>query len=120
LSANDRQPGGGHYKGREYQHWDWVTDIRLHYLPANASKYVTRWRDKGGLLDLEKAIHYLDKAVERGVGFSATAEIIEATERFTAQLPVREAYAIFDMVHGRFYRAKDHIKILINAEELNS
>jgi hypothetical protein len=27
-------------------------------------KYVSRWRDKGGVEDLRKARHYLDKLIE--------------------------------------------------------
>jgi hypothetical protein len=67
MSANDKQIGGAHYQKAEYQHWDWVCDIELHYLLACATKYVTRWRDKNGVQDLDKAIHYLEKARERGV-----------------------------------------------------
>lgn len=63
-NANERQHGGEHYKGAEYQHWDWVNDLRMPYLPGNASKYVFRWRKKNGVVDLEKGIHYLDKCME--------------------------------------------------------
>jgi hypothetical protein len=47
------------------QHWDLYAD--LPYLEGCATKYATRWRDKGGLQDLEKAITYLQKrlAIER-------------------------------------------------------
>jgi hypothetical protein len=27
-------------------------------------KYVSRWRDKGGIADLEKAKHYIDMLIE--------------------------------------------------------
>ena len=66
MLANDRQEGGDHYAG-DYQHWDWVTDIGLHYLLGCASKYVCRWRKKNGQEDLKKALHYLEKAQEREV-----------------------------------------------------
>lgn len=61
--ANDRQVGGDHYKS-EYQHWDFVPDVGVNYLLGTASKYVTRWRKKNGIQDLEKAIHYIDKFCE--------------------------------------------------------
>lgn len=54
------QEGGDHYQA-EYQHWDWVTDIGMGYLPGNATKYVARWRKKNGLADLKKALTYIDK-----------------------------------------------------------
>ena len=31
---------------------------------CNIVKYITRWRDKGGVDDLRKARHYLDKLIE--------------------------------------------------------
>ncbi len=63
MKASERQVGGDHYKS-EYQHWDWAIDIRLGYLESAASKYIGRWRDKNGVQDTEKAVHYLEKALE--------------------------------------------------------
>lgn len=60
---NSIQVGGDHYQSG-FQHWDWVQLIKLPYLPAAASKYLTRWRRKGGLQDLEKALHFLNKYLE--------------------------------------------------------
>jgi len=34
------------------------------FLEGNIIKYVSRWRDKGGMADLEKAKHYLEKLME--------------------------------------------------------
>lgn len=56
------QEGGNHYQST-YQHWDWVTDIEMGYLPGNATKYVSRWRKKNGLADLKKAMTYIDKMI---------------------------------------------------------
>lgn len=65
-NANTRQIGGSHYrKGGSNQHWDFVEDNGLGYLEGCATKYVTRWRFKNGLQDLEKALHYLDKLIEK-------------------------------------------------------
>ena len=61
MSANERQVGGEHYKGAGMEHWDFVTMAGLGYLRGCASKYVYRWRDKGGLSDLKKAGHYIEK-----------------------------------------------------------
>ena len=65
-SANKMQVGGSHYQS-DYQHWDWAINIRLGYLESAATKYVTRWRGKNGVQDVEKAIHYLIKAKEAWV-----------------------------------------------------
>lgn len=64
MSANDQQVGGGHYKTGTTEHWDWVEDQGVGYLEGCATKYVARFRDKGGRQDLEKAIHFVEKLLE--------------------------------------------------------
>jgi len=61
--VNDRQVGGNHYK-TSYEHWDWVIDNNMGYLEGCATKYVSRWRKKNGVQDLEKAAHYIQKIIE--------------------------------------------------------
>ena len=63
MAANERQVGGTHYQA-EIQHWDYVLANGLGYLEGQITKYVTRWRKKGGVEDLEKARHYLEKLIE--------------------------------------------------------
>jgi hypothetical protein len=63
YKANERQVGGGHYKSR-IQHWDYVWENQLDYFQAQIIKYVTRWKDKNGKQDLEKAMHFLEKYME--------------------------------------------------------
>lgn len=68
LSANDVQHGGEHYqRSGTIQHWDFVHHHRLDYFQGNATKYLTRWRQKNGIEDLKKAKHYCEKAVELGL-----------------------------------------------------
>lgn len=68
-SANDTQVGGTHYKKYGIQPWDFVYANGLGYFEGSAIKYISRWKDKGGVADIEKAIHFLQKLVEleRGV-----------------------------------------------------
>lgn len=63
--ADHVQFGGDHYKdGGHLQHWNMAAANGLGYFESAATKYVTRWRKKAGLLDLEKAGHYHDKLLE--------------------------------------------------------
>ena len=51
-----------HYGPKHYQHWDLVMDCwGPEYHLACAAKYVCRWREKGGLQDLHKAVTFLEK-----------------------------------------------------------
>lgn len=79
------QEGGDHYQS-EYQHWSWVTDIGMTYLPATATKYLTRWRKKNGLQDLMKAQTYLDKLiVDWNTVFQFTVEPPENIDELNAR-----------------------------------
>jgi hypothetical protein len=64
MSANDIQEGGDHYKNMSMQPWDYIVANNLGYLEGNVVKYVTRYKEKGGVEDLKKARHYLDKLIE--------------------------------------------------------
>lgn len=64
MSANNHQVGGSHYTAKSIQPWDYIASNNLGYFEGNIVKYVSRWRDKGGIEDLRKARHYLDKLIE--------------------------------------------------------
>ena len=69
LPASMKQVGGEHYTSKEIQPWDamqsWMTEDQYRgYLIGNVVKYIARFQDKGGVLDLQKCKHYLDKLIE--------------------------------------------------------
>jgi hypothetical protein len=65
AKANERQVGGGHYGEGEYKHWDMVLATGMQYLEGSATKYLDRFEKKGvPVQDLEKALHYIEKAIE--------------------------------------------------------
>jgi len=64
MSVNDRQPGGVHYKNKSIQPWDFIAANDIPFLEGNAIKYLCRWREKGGIEDLKKALHYVEKLIE--------------------------------------------------------
>lgn len=69
MTANERQEGGDHYRNKVIQPWDamkaWMTNEAFTgFLTGNVIKYMARHKDKGGVQDLRKARHYLDKLIE--------------------------------------------------------
>ncbi len=60
ASANAKQVGGHHYKTK-IEHWDYAAANQMDPFQYQITKYITRWKKKGGLQDLEKAQHFLDK-----------------------------------------------------------
>lgn len=63
-NANQKQEGGDHYKSKAIQPWDYIVSNNMGYLEGNIVKYVSRWKEKGGVADLRKAMHYLEKLIE--------------------------------------------------------
>jgi hypothetical protein len=64
MSANDTQISGNHYKDKTVQPWDYIAANNLGYFEGNVVRYISRWKDKGGVDDLRKAKHYIEKLIE--------------------------------------------------------
>ena len=64
FNALDVQVAGSHYKKHGIQPVEYIHTNKIGYFEGNVIKYVTRWRDKGGIADLEKAKHYIDLLIE--------------------------------------------------------
>lgn len=68
-SARHHQIGGEHYVSKAVQPWDamqaWMSsEAFCGFLQGNVIKYMARYRDKGGVQDLRKAAHYLQRLIE--------------------------------------------------------
>jgi hypothetical protein len=57
-----------HYKKLEIEPTDYIHANGLGFIEGNVIKYVTRYKDKGGKQDLEKAIDYLRTLIEKEYG----------------------------------------------------
>ena len=64
MSATDRQVGGNHYRLMAIQPTEYILANGLNWCEANIVKYVSRWREKGGVDDLRKVIHYAELLIE--------------------------------------------------------
>ena len=65
--TNDKQVGGSHYQTK-IQTWDAIIAWELGFLDGSAVKYLSRWRKKGGVDDLRKAVHFIEKLIEVETG----------------------------------------------------
>ncbi len=63
-TALDVQVGGEHYRKLRIQPVEYIFMNGLPFIEGSIIKYVTRWRDKGGVKDLEKAKHFIDLLIE--------------------------------------------------------
>lgn len=64
MTAMDTQVGGSHYKNMAIQPAKFAHANGLPYIEGCIVKYVCRWREKGGIQDLEKARHYIDLLID--------------------------------------------------------
>lgn len=63
-SAREQQIEGDHYKKLPIQPFDYSMQNGLDPLQHTIIKYVTRFRDKGGIADLRKAAHCVQMLIE--------------------------------------------------------
>lgn len=64
TNALEVQVGGDHYKSLKIQPVEYIHANGIGYFEGNVIKYVSRWRSKNGIKDLEKARHYIDLLIQ--------------------------------------------------------
>ena len=82
--ANDTQVGGDHYKVGGEEHWDRVARLSQDYFQGQITKYVERWKYKGGVEDLKKARHFLDKYIEVAQAGMVAAGRVQPSKEFNS------------------------------------
>jgi hypothetical protein len=65
LFPTSRQEGGNHYSKHKIQPYTFITTNSLSFFQGNVIKYVVRYKDKNGVEDLKKIIHYCELEIER-------------------------------------------------------
>ena len=63
-SIRSKQIGGNHYKNKKLQPWDIIDALDLTFYEGNTLKYLLRYKEKNGVEDLKKAIHYIEKIIK--------------------------------------------------------
>ena len=64
MKSLKKQIAGGHYKKMAIQVVEYCHANNIPFMEGCVIKYVSRWRDKGGIADLEKAKHFLEMLIE--------------------------------------------------------
>ena len=63
-SSLSKQVAGDHYKDLPIQPVEYIYANAIGYFEGNVIKYISRWRKKNGIADLEKAKHYIELLIE--------------------------------------------------------
>ena len=64
ASALEQQCGGNHYRNMAIQPIEFIHANGIPFAEGSVIKYVSRWRAKNGIADLEKARHFIDLLIE--------------------------------------------------------
>ncbi len=72
ASALGHQVGGSHYSYLRIQPAEYCVANRIPKLEGDVIAYVTRWRAKGGVKDLRKAIHSIELLIELSEKYDPT------------------------------------------------
>ena len=59
-----KQIGGSHYKSFAIEPWTFVQENNLNPFQANVIRYTCRYKNKGGIQDLQKIIHYCEMEID--------------------------------------------------------
>ncbi len=64
MKSYKKQVGGSHYKKYKIQPVEFIVKNNIGFCEGNVIKYVLRFKDKGGIADLEKAKHYIELLID--------------------------------------------------------
>jgi len=64
MNPLDKQVAGDHYKDMQIQPVEYIHANAIGYFEGNVIKYISRWRKKNGIADLEKAKHYIELLIK--------------------------------------------------------
>ena len=64
MKSLEEQVAGEHYKTQKIQPIEYILANKLPFIEGNIVKYITRWREKGGIEDLKKVKHYTEILME--------------------------------------------------------
>ena len=63
-SALSKQIDGSHYKDMTIQPVIYIYANNIPFIEGNIIKYISRWKNKNGIKDLEKAKHLIEMLIE--------------------------------------------------------
>jgi hypothetical protein len=68
MESLNEQIAGDHYKKLKIQPIEFIMANELGFIEGNIIKYATRHKDKGGIHDVKKIIHYAQLLIDMHYG----------------------------------------------------
>ena len=122
--SNRKQVGGDHYGLRYVQPWDFIAHaMGNRFLEGSAMKCLHRWTLKRNPIDIRKALHYIEKAMElaRGGKLHSLQAEHDAKWRANHHVQVDQAYfeQLFFDTHKTPYLVRDIVNRLSHWRTVN-
>lgn len=89
MSALNTQVAGDHYRNYRIQPVQFIHANQIPFIEGSCIKYLVRWRDKGGVADLEKVKHYVDLLIE--LDHRENAQLVDAAAEPVADSKASES-----------------------------
>ncbi len=86
MSALDTQVGGDHYKKLKIQPVEYMHANGIPFIEGCIIKYASRWRDKGGIADLEKIKHFAQLLIDLELN-GQEPEVAEQPSHIISDIP---------------------------------
>lgn len=117
MNALDRQVGGSHYK-LPYEPIEFITKTNLDFVQGSIVKYVSRYKDKGGRTDLEKAVHYAQFGRQLTKGLTIRKDLYADVEEFVTRnnFSEKQSSVIRFVIHRMWGRVEAVLTELIKEE----
>ena len=64
MKSYKKQVGGSHYKKYKIQPVEFIIKNNIGFVEGNIIKYILRFKEKGGVQDLNKAKHYIELLID--------------------------------------------------------
>ena len=120
MNVINVQVGGDHYKKLPYQPIQLAAKVNLNGFQLFIIKYITRYHNKAGKMDLEKAIHTAQLGAELNPNnfFPDSQDAIEEVDLFckTNKLPELISEIVKDTVYQRWVLIVNKVERLIKEE----
>ena len=64
MKPSEKQVGGNHYLKYKISPVEFIIKNNIGFVEGNIIKYILRFKEKGGVQDLEKAKHYIELLID--------------------------------------------------------
>jgi hypothetical protein len=68
MKSFKKQVGGNHYLKYKISPLEFIIKNNIGFVEGNILKYILRFKEKGGVQDLEKAKHYIELLIDSSKG----------------------------------------------------